>query len=197
MEVRQFSASGTKEQTVSTMEVKILNGKIIVKLGTKRDLLDVTSANWDELSGDGRVKQILITYSQDAINSIQIAYEQNEKLKLTPRHGGDGDNLYAMGLRFNEHFTSVRGYFGVTKSTNYTVIRSLRFDTNLGSFGPFGSEEGTPFSFNLHNFCGFHGCSNSKYLTAIEVHLDISNLIRFQYPTEPNDARRPSLYQTR
>ncbi|XP_074567073.1 inactive protein RESTRICTED TEV MOVEMENT 1-like [Curcuma longa] len=158
------------------MEVKILYGKIInVKLGTKRALLDETSTNWEE-PGEGRVKQILITYGMDAINSIQMVYEQNEKLKLAPRHGGDGDNFYSVN------------------SSNYTVIRSLRLDTNLGSFGPVGCAEGTPFSFDIpssSSFYGFHGCSNSMYLTAIGVYLDVSDLKRFQYPPEPRVGAPP------
>ncbi|XP_074567069.1 jacalin-related lectin 3-like [Curcuma longa] len=99
-----------------------------------------SSTNWDE-PGLRRVKQILITYGEDAINSIQIVYALPLYLKLAPRHGGDGDKFYAFGLASNEHFTSVRGHFGVTNTTNETVIRSLCFKTNLGSFGPFGCQE--------------------------------------------------------
>ncbi|XP_074562349.1 jacalin-related lectin 19-like [Curcuma longa] len=173
------------------MNVKSVSGRVIFKFRTEPVSLvgNSSSANWDE-SGYGRVKQILITYDEDAINSIQIVYIQDGYVKLAPRHGGDGDNFFAFGLASNEHFTSVTGHFGVTKTTNETVIRSLCFKTNLGSFGPFGCVQGTPFSFDFSStsgtFYGFHGSSNSRYLTAIGVYVDVSDLKRFQYSPGPS-----------
>ncbi|XP_074567070.1 jacalin-related lectin 3-like [Curcuma longa] len=181
---------------LTSIGVNFLSGRVIFKSRTEPAVSIAwgnSFANWDE-SGHGRVKQILITYGEDAINSIQIVYEQNGDVKLTPRHGGGGVKFYSFGLGSNERFTSVRGHFGVIKTTNYTVIRSLCFDTNLGSFGPFGCQEGTPFSFEFSSsgsFYGFHGSSNSWNLTAIGVYIDISDLKRFQYPQEPRVVAPP------
>ncbi|XP_074562348.1 jacalin-related lectin 3-like [Curcuma longa] len=178
------------------MDVKFLSGRLILKSRTQPAVSIAwgsSAANWDE-SGQGWVKQILITYGEDAINSIQIVYEQNGDVKLAPRHGGGGDKFYTFALASNERFTSVRGHFGVIKNFDYKVITSLCFDTNLGSFGPFGRQDGTPFSFELSSSCslyGFHGSSNSSYLTAIGVYIDISDLKCFQYPPEPRVVAPP------
>ena len=43
----------------------------------------------------------------------------------------------------DEYLTSVKGHVGVFKEM--TCVRSLRFTSNLRSFGPFGEEEGVPF----------------------------------------------------
>lgn len=55
-----------------------------------------------------------------------------------------------------------------------TVIRSLALETNIRTYGPFGVEDGTKFSFPITGakpmIVGFHGKSG-LYLNAIGVHV--------------------------
>lgn len=73
----------------------------------------------------------------------------------------------------SEHLRSVSGHIG--QLADYMCIRSLTFKTNNGRiFGPFGSEDGTPFSIESNNgkIVGFFG-SSSIYLHSIGAHMEI------------------------
>lgn len=63
-------------------------------------------------------------------------------------------------LQYPEEFlVSVSGHYSVFNGSQ--VIRSLSFKTNRRSFGPFGVEEGTPFTFSMDggSIVGFNGRS--------------------------------------
>lgn len=69
----------------------------------------------------------------------------------------------------DEYLVSVHGYYSSLRdwSIAATVIRSLTLETNKRSYGPFGDEDGTKFSFPVgKNFSGLHGRSGS-FLDAI------------------------------
>ena len=57
-------------------------------------------------------------------------------------------------------------------------MRSLKFETNLGSFGPYGTEEGVPFE--LPAICGqiigFHARSHGV-LDALGVYVQVCKII--------------------
>lgn len=71
-----------------------------------------------------------------------------------------------------EFLASIYGYYGRTSEWGPILIRSLTFISNRKSYGPFGVEHGTCFSFPMTNgkIVGFHGKSG-WYLDAIGVHL--------------------------
>ncbi|OVA11735.1 Mannose-binding lectin [Macleaya cordata] len=74
-----------------------------------------------------------------------------------------------INLRYPEEFlTSVSGYYSPAVHGGTAVIRSLMFTSNQRTFGPFGIEEGTPFSFPMDGglIVGFRGRSG-WYLDAI------------------------------
>ena len=68
----------------------------------------------------------------------------------------------------------VSGYVGPFSGFPSDVIRSLTFATNLETYGPYGVEEGTPFSLPIKQgfVVGFTGRSG-RLLDAIGVRLSL------------------------
>lgn len=64
------------------------------------------------------------------------------------------------------------------------MVRSLKFETNLASFGPYGTEEGVPFQLPAISgeIIGFHGCSHGA-LDSLGVYVQVCKIIVnfFQY----------------
>lgn len=76
-------------------------------------------------------------------------------------------------LRYPEEFlTSVSGHYSPVVHGGSPVIRSLTFKSNQRDFGPFGVEEGTPFTFPMDGgmIVGFSGRCG-WYLDAIGLYL--------------------------
>ena len=71
-----------------------------------------------------------------------------------------------------EKLISVSGHYCPVVNGGSPVIRSLTFRSNQRIFGPFGVEEGTPFSLSMDGgqIVGFQGRSG-WYLDAIGFHL--------------------------
>lgn len=87
-----------------------------------------------------------------------------------------------------EILLSVSGYYGSVCGSP-VIIRSLTFQSNRSKYGPFGTEDGTPFSLPVSSgkIIGFHGRSGS-YLNSIgfylkQVHVPIPN--PSSYPATP------------
>ncbi|KAK1434181.1 hypothetical protein QVD17_11100 [Tagetes erecta] len=114
---------------------------------------------WDDGVHTG-VKEIIVVYGW-CIDSIQVTYDKNGKHVLAEKHGGNGGTKYAqIKLQFpDEILISVSGHYCPVVYGGGPVIRSLTFKTNKRTFGPFGVEEGTPFSFfaNGDRIVGFYG----------------------------------------
>lgn len=75
----------------------------------------------------------------------------------------------------NEFLTSIHGHYGCLHDRGAVVVRSLTFESNKRPYGPFGTEQGTPFSFPMAGgkIVGFHGRSG-WLLDAIGVYLKSS-----------------------
>nr|GMD38729.1 protein IQ-DOMAIN 31-like [Ipomoea batatas] len=100
----------------------------------------------DDGSIDG-IREISLVYGR-CIDSIKVVYNKNGRpFTAEKKHGGNGgDKTGEVKLQFpEEYLTSISGYYGPQSGS--LVIRSLTFKSNLQrTFGPFGLEEGTPFS---------------------------------------------------
>lgn len=72
----------------------------------------------------------------------------------------------------DEFLTSVHGYYGSLDGWGPVFVRSLTFQSNKKTYGPFGVEQGTYFSFPTSGgkIVGFHGKSG-WYLDAIGIYL--------------------------
>lgn len=72
----------------------------------------------------------------------------------------------------SEILTHITGYHGPTMVMGPNVIKSLTFHTTKTKYGPYGEEQGNPFSTNLNEgkIVGFHG-KKGLFLDAIGVHV--------------------------
>ncbi|PRQ50589.1 putative jacalin-like lectin domain-containing protein [Rosa chinensis] len=134
---------------------------------------------WDDGVYDG-VREITLVYGQ-CIDSICEAYDINGKLVKTGKHGGYGGNhlhknLSTVEIKLeypSEFLVSVSGYSSSVPGMAPEVLRSLKFETNKRSYGPFGVETGTPFTFRVKDgekIVGLKG-RNGWYLDAIGFHI--------------------------
>ncbi|PSR96896.1 Jacalin-related lectin like, partial [Actinidia chinensis var. chinensis] len=127
---------------------------------------------WDDGSYNG-VREISLAYGR-CIDSICVVYDKNGKPVAAEKHGGVGGNRTAeITLQYPEEFlTSVSGHYCPVVHGGTPVIRSLTFMSNRRTFGPYGVEEGTPFSFSTDGalIVGFKGRSG-WYLDAVGFHL--------------------------
>ncbi|OIT22724.1 PREDICTED: jacalin-related lectin 2-like [Nicotiana attenuata] len=138
-------------------------------------------SKWDE-KGRGEVAQNFVSYKDNRIViSLQFLFFENGNLVLSKPHGygyGHGSNFNAVVLDYpSEFLTSIRGSFG--SWDGYSVLNSISFGTNKGSYGPFG---GTPsaddsdrgFNFQIGNyrsFGGFYGSTNKYGIESIGVYV--------------------------
>jgi hypothetical protein len=94
-----------------------------------------------------------------------------------------------------EILVSVSGYYGSVCGSPI-IIRSLTFQSNRSKYGPFGTEDGTPFSLPVSSgkIIGFHGRSGS-YLNSIGFYLKQVNVPNpSSYPASPQSQRPSSAY---
>ncbi|XP_011652422.2 jacalin-related lectin 3 isoform X2 [Cucumis sativus] len=115
------------------------------------------------------IKQLLIHNDEHRIVSIQMEYvDENGHFVWSHKHGGDEGSPSQVVFEFpNEYLVSIHGYYKSELGT--IVIRSLTFETSKTSYGPFGNEDGTNFSFPTAGLkiVGIHGRSNTSHLNAI------------------------------
>eukprot|EP00262_Sarcandra_glabra_P006765 TRINITY_DN1929_c0_g1_i1.p1 TRINITY_DN1929_c0_g1~~TRINITY_DN1929_c0_g1_i1.p1 ORF type:complete len:219 (-),score=31.38 TRINITY_DN1929_c0_g1_i1:233-832(-) len=129
-------------------------------------------STWDDGSYTG-VREITLVYDR-CIDSIRVEYDKRGKPVLAEKHGGNGGNRTAH-IKFlypEEFLTTVSGHYSPVVNGGTPVIRSLTLKSNQRTFGPFGVEEGTPFSFPMDGglIVGFRGRSG-WYLDAIGFRL--------------------------
>ncbi|KAK9270749.1 hypothetical protein L1049_026332 [Liquidambar formosana] len=119
------------------------------------------------------VRQLVIVHGA-GIDSIQIEYDKKGSSVWSERHGGNGGSKTSkVNLDYPDEFlTSIHGYYGGLNEWGRVFIRSLTFESNRKTYGPFGIEEGTYFSFPMSGgkIVGFHG-KCSWYLDAIGAYL--------------------------
>jgi hypothetical protein len=101
--------------------------------------------------------------------------------------------LYNLQVKLDfpdEVLVSVSGHYGSVCGTP-VIIRSLTFQSNSSTYGPFGTEDGTPFSLPVSSgkIIGFHGRSGS-YLNSIGFYL---KQVHFPTPVNPSPASPLSL----
>ncbi|TVU51440.1 hypothetical protein EJB05_02871 [Eragrostis curvula] len=118
-----------------------------------------------------RLESITI-HSGWAVDSIAFSYVDHAGQKRTAGPwGGPGGNPNTIQLASSEYVKEVSGTFGVYEGVN--IINSLKLVTNVKTYGPFGRENGTPFSVPVQSGSGVAGffARSGKYLDAIGVYV--------------------------
>lgn len=127
---------------------------------------------WDD-GAHSTVRQIVIT-SAAAIDSIQFEYDDNGRSIWSDKHGrSSGIKMDKIKLGHPiEFLISISGHCGPLREGDLVIVRSLSFESNKKKYGPFGIEQGMPFSLPTSGgkLVGFHGRS-SWYLDAIGVYV--------------------------
>ncbi|WCJ39614.1 Jacalin-related lectin 19 [Euphorbia peplus] len=130
---------------------------------------------WDDGIYNG-VREITILYDR-CIDSIQLVYDKNGKPVTSEKHGGiGGTKSTEIKLQFPEEFlVSASGHYSPVVYGGSPVIRSITFKSNKRTFGPYGFEEGTPFTLSMDgcSIVGFMG-RGGWYLDAIGFRLSRS-----------------------
>ncbi|XP_071680607.1 jacalin-related lectin 3 [Lolium perenne] len=151
---------------------------------------------WDD-SVYSTIRQIVITHGA-AVDSIRIEYDLKGNSIWSKPHGSteEGSDTDKVKLDFpGEILVSVSGYYGSVCGSPI-IIRSLTFQSNRSKYGPFGTEDGTPFSLPVSSgkIIGFHGRSGS-YLNSIGFYLKQVNVPNpSSYPASPQSQRPSSAY---
>lgn len=119
------------------------------------------------------VRQLVIAHGA-GIDSIQIEYDMKGNSIWTEKHGGNGGcKVETVKLDSPDEFLiSVHGYYGKINDWGPILVRSLTFESNRKTYGPYGVQQGGSFSFpsTTGKIVGFHGKA-SWYLDAIGVYL--------------------------
>ncbi|XP_075085435.1 inactive protein RESTRICTED TEV MOVEMENT 1-like [Nicotiana tabacum] len=132
---------------------------------------------WDE-KGRDQVGGIIVSYSKDKVLSLQFFFHENGNLVQSNKHGVDQcQNFYAVFFDYpSEFLTSLSGSYICTGYA--TVLETIKFCTNKGSYGPFGrtlpSNGAMNFNFEIGNhrfFGGFHGHNNSCGVESIGIYV--------------------------
>ncbi|KAJ3687900.1 hypothetical protein LUZ61_017064 [Rhynchospora tenuis] len=106
-----------------------------------------------------------------AIDGIVVHYERNGHEESTDLWGSEGGELTEISFEANEYIIDVRGHVGTYN--DYTILKSLRLQTNLRTYGPYGAEEGQySFDFSVQGgqIIGFHGRSG-QFIDAMGVYV--------------------------
>ncbi|GJM89016.1 hypothetical protein PR202_ga05611 [Eleusine coracana subsp. coracana] len=133
----------TVHPAIQVKSFKTINGKSPIVVGPWGG---TGGYPWDD-GVYSTIRQIVITHGA-AIDSIRIEYDLKGSSIWSDTHGGTdgGSDTDKVKLDFpDEALVSVSGHYGSVCGTP-VIIRSLTFQSNRSKYGPFGTEEGTPFS---------------------------------------------------
>eukprot|EP00262_Sarcandra_glabra_P007297 TRINITY_DN2000_c0_g1_i3.p1 TRINITY_DN2000_c0_g1~~TRINITY_DN2000_c0_g1_i3.p1 ORF type:complete len:182 (+),score=13.58 TRINITY_DN2000_c0_g1_i3:212-757(+) len=167
-------------------------GEIMMKVGPRGG--SNSGTGWDDLAL-GDIKIIYISHGSDLINSIQTAHsDSGDGLKLSQKHGGDGDKFDMVNVDVEGPISWISGYYGSDQGLSWgpVVIRSLTIGFRSRSYGPFGlqTNEGTLFHYRCQNnggsVCGFHGRADKQRLCSIGVYVR-NNAVPSISPSRPVD----------
>ncbi|KAM3288986.1 hypothetical protein P3S67_017273 [Capsicum chacoense] len=133
---------------------------------------------WDE-KGRFKIAKIFMSHGTHLIHAIQFLFvDDSGHFVLSENHGAEhGYNFITVVLDYpSEFITGIRGTFYKI----YDGLRSIIFDTNKGTHGPYGrnveSEVCNVFNFNLPigkdcSFAGFYGIHNGTIIKDIGMYV--------------------------
>ncbi|XP_059650706.1 jacalin-related lectin 3-like [Cornus florida] len=191
--MKQYGPYGKEEGTRFTTPVAA--GKVVGLFGRSANLLDSIGVylepshqihattpfgpfggaggqHWDD--GIYSTVRELIIHSTTDIISIQVVYDDIEGNSISgKKHGGDDGTPNSVKLDYpSEYLLSVPGYHGYSTAHKYHVVKSLRIQSNMKQYGPYGEEKGTYFitPVTTGKIVGFFG-RNGSLLDSIGVYI--------------------------
>ncbi|XP_038898653.1 jacalin-related lectin 3-like isoform X3 [Benincasa hispida] len=182
--------SFSQSQYFAVASLQRMEDEVVVKIGIQG--CEEVARRWDD-GAHSTVRQIVINHEK-CIYSVNIEYDNNGESIWKPKHGGNKGSTSKVVLEYpNEYLISIHGYYSdigkimeKRAATPTTVIRSLTLESNTKTYGPFGMEEGTKFSFPIMEakIVGFHG-SSGWFLDAIGIYVQpISQSLQAQHKSE-------------
>ncbi|KAL5713359.1 hypothetical protein ACHQM5_015442 [Ranunculus cassubicifolius] len=136
---------------------------------------------WGGLDGDTwddgfytTIRQLVIAHGA-GVDSIQTEYDKKGSSVWSVKHGGNGGiKVDKIKLEFPDEFLiAISGHYGSVYDWGpIEFVRSLTFQSNRKTYGPYGTQQGNKFSFSMNGgkIVGFHGRSG-WYLDSIGVYL--------------------------
>ncbi|KAA8528689.1 hypothetical protein F0562_036044 [Nyssa sinensis] len=135
------------------------------------------------------VKQLVIAHGA-GIDSIRVEYDMNGTSKWSDKHGGTGGTKTdKVKLEYPDEFlTSIQGHYGSLNEWGPVFVRSLTFESNKKTYGPYGIEQGMYFSFPMtggkivgfHGRCGWHLDAVGAYLEPLQKSYPSKSLFHSQ-----------------
>ncbi|KAK4368711.1 hypothetical protein RND71_012503 [Anisodus tanguticus] len=133
----------------------------------------VNGLHWDD-GVYSTIRKLEIAHGT-GVDSLKVEYDKNGTSVWSEKHGGSG-GAKTDKIRLNypdEFLTSMHGYYGSLHERGSIFVRSLTFQSNKRTYGPYGVQQGTYFTLPISRgkIVGFHGKSG-WYLDAIGVYID-------------------------
>ncbi|KAJ4831987.1 hypothetical protein Tsubulata_026880 [Turnera subulata] len=142
--------------------------------------------------GRTKISQIFISHDHLCIRSIQFQYVEDGDLVLSPLYGANKGSKFDV-ISFDlddEILTRVSGSY----IYEYSRIGSLKFDTNRGTYGPFGIVKSSDIAFdfccgNYSGFGGFHGTADDGCLRKIGIYINPRKSIKASSAEEISEVK--------
>lgn len=146
-------------------------------------------SKWEE-NGRSEVAGIFVSYSRNTIQSLQFLFYENGNFVQSNKHGSHrSESFSAIVFDYpSEFLTSLSGSYD--DEDEYSVgLEAIKFNTNKGSYGPFGrtqpSTHASHFNFQIGNhllFGGFHGTKTQNAVQSIGIYVKpvISSIINLK-----------------
>ncbi|KAM3288872.1 hypothetical protein P3S67_022302 [Capsicum chacoense] len=120
------------------------------------------------------IRQLEIAHGK-GVHSLKVEYDKNGISVFSEKHGGSGGaKTDKIRLDYPDEFlTSLHGYYGSLYERGEVFVRSLTFESNKRTYGPYGVQQGTYFTLPISKgkIVGFHGKSG-WYLDAIGAYIE-------------------------
>ncbi|CAI9264086.1 unnamed protein product [Lactuca saligna] len=116
------------------------------------------SRTWEFIIPDGSTLSKIALSSGDALDFISFTYKDGYgHTHSSEKFGGDGGSPHMIIFDDNEYLIGISGRVG--SFGDHTVITSVTFRTNIRTYGEYGTNPGTDFSFGVTRgkFSGFYG----------------------------------------
>ncbi|TMW82310.1 hypothetical protein EJD97_006283 [Solanum chilense] len=144
--------------------------------------------HWDD-GVYSTIRKLEITHGT-GVDSIKVEYDKNGTSVISEKHGGGGGaKTDKIILSYpDEYLISMHGYYGSLYERGSVFVRSLTFESNKRTYGPYGVEQGTYFTLPIsrgkivgfHGKCGWHLDAIGVYIEPIHKSLPTHSAVQSQ-----------------